>query len=98
MKRPLVFRREVRNEVDEAYAWYENRSPGLGDAYLAEIQVCLDRIQANPEIHAPVLREVRRSLIKRFSSAVYYRVEPARIEVIAFIHGKRDPERWRKRV
>jgi hypothetical protein len=27
----LVFRSEARDELDEAYNWYESQQPGLGD-------------------------------------------------------------------
>jgi len=95
---PLIYRVEVRDELDEAYAWYEERRSGLGEEFLKEVQSRLDLIQANPEIHAPIFRQVRRSLVKRFSSSIYYRVESSRIVVIAILHGRRDPERWRARI
>jgi len=95
---PLIYRVEVRDELDEAYAWYEDQRPGLGDEFLKDVQSRLDLIQANPELHAPIFRQVRRSLVKRFSSSIYYRVESSRIVVVAILHGRRDPERWRARI
>ncbi len=98
MSLPLIYRVEVRDELDEAYAWYEDQRPGLGDEFLKDVQSRLDLIQANPELHAPIFRQVRRSLVKRFSSSIYYRVESSRIVVVAILHGRRDPERWRARI
>jgi len=98
MSLPLVYRVEVRDELDEAYAWYEEQRSGLGEEFLAEVQTRLNLIQGNPEIHAPIHRQVRRSLVKRFSSSILYRIEPSRIVVIAILHGRRDPERWRARI
>lgn len=32
----LVFRPEVREELDEAYNWYESQQPGIGDDFWQE--------------------------------------------------------------
>lgn len=98
MNRPLVFQAGARDEIDEAYAWYEARQRGLGEAFLAEIQLILDRIERNPELHAPIYRNVRRGRMKRFPYAVYYRIDPDRIAVIAVHHGRQDPKRWQSEV
>jgi hypothetical protein len=37
MRLPVVFRPEARDEVDEAYAWYERQRPGLGEEFLAAV-------------------------------------------------------------
>jgi hypothetical protein len=33
----LVFRPEVRDELDEAYSWYESQELGLGDDFLEQV-------------------------------------------------------------
>jgi plasmid stabilization system protein ParE len=97
MSLPLVFPAEVKGEVDDACAWYERQREGLGEEFLAEVEEVLNRVQQNPEAHAVIYRGVRRALVRRFSYAVYYRLDPTRIEVIAVQHSKRDPTRWRSR-
>ncbi len=37
MSRPLVFQAGVRDEIDEAYAWYESQRTGLGEEFLTEV-------------------------------------------------------------
>jgi hypothetical protein len=34
MNYAIVFRPEVREELDEAYSWYENQQTGLGEDFL----------------------------------------------------------------
>jgi plasmid stabilization system protein ParE len=98
MNLPLCFEPEVREDIDEAYEWYEGQRIGLGEEFLAEVDVTLDRIQQNPELSAPIYQSVRRARFKRFAYALYYRVEPRRIVVIAVHHGKRDPKHWQSRI
>jgi hypothetical protein len=33
----LVFRLEARNELDDAYSWYESQQIGLGDVFLEQV-------------------------------------------------------------
>jgi plasmid stabilization system protein ParE len=97
MSLPVVFQAGVRDEIDEAYAWYETQRLGLGEEFLTEVQSVLDRIERNPELHAPIYKNVRHTRVKRFPYAAYYRIEPARIAVIAVHHSKRDPRHWQSR-
>jgi len=97
MSLPLVFEPEVQAEVDEAYSWYERQREGLGEAFLAEVEAALDRIQQNPELRAAIYRNVRRCPLRRFPYAVYYRIEPGRLAVVAVHHTKRNPKRWQSR-
>lgn len=97
MNLPLVFQADVRNEIDDAYAWYETQRHGLGEEFLTEVQRVLDQIVRNPEIHAPIYQTVRHSRVKRFAYAIYYRIELDRINVIAVHHSKRDPRHWQSR-
>jgi plasmid stabilization system protein ParE len=97
MSLPLVFQADVRDDIDEAYTWYENQRSGLGEQFLTEVQSVLDRIERNPELHALIHKDVRHTRVKRFPYAVFYRIEIHRITVIAVQHGKRDPRRWQSR-
>ncbi|WP_374791921.1 hypothetical protein [Aerosakkonema funiforme] len=54
----LVFRPEVREELDEAYNWYESQQPGLGDDFLDCVDEILNRIFQMPESYAVVYQDV----------------------------------------
>ena len=38
--------------------------------------------------------EVRRAVVSRFPYAVFYRVDPKRVVVLAVLHMARDPKLW----
>jgi plasmid stabilization system protein ParE len=98
MSLDLVFHPRVRMDMDDAYRWYETQNPGRGEDFLSSVQKVLDRIRANPEMHAKIYGEVRRCLIRRFPYGVFYRVETDRICIVAVYHAKRDPAGWKSRV
>ncbi len=93
----LVFRLEARNELDEAYNWYESQKIGLGDDFLEQIEAALDRICQMPESYSVAHRDVRRSIVRRFPYTIYYRIISSRVIITAVFHGRRDPIAWQSR-
>lgn len=98
MTLPLDFLPPVKEEIDQAYAWYQRQRQGLGEDYLAEVRRTLDQIQRQPLAWAVLYRGVRAALVRRFPYVVYFRDEPDRIVVIAVQHGHRHSRRWRSRL
>ncbi|MEB3227589.1 MAG: type II toxin-antitoxin system RelE/ParE family toxin [Synechocystis sp.] len=97
MKYVIVFRPEVREDLNTAYDWYEAQKLGLGDDFIASVNELLSRVCLMPESYALVYQDVRRAVIKRFPYAVYYRVISSRVVVTAIFHSRRNPKRWRSR-
>lgn len=94
----LSIRPEAEADMSEAYDWYEERHPGLGHEFLAEVHVALRAIMENPLHHQVLYRNVRRILTRRFPFKVFFHVEAEQVEVIGVVHAKRHPRVWQKRV
>jgi plasmid stabilization system protein ParE len=94
MALPVVYRRKVGRDLAGGYRWYNGQRDGLGDEFLAAIDVALHTIERFPDIYARVHGEVRRAVVSRFPYAVFYRIEPRRVVVLAVIHTARDPQVW----
>jgi toxin ParE1/3/4 len=96
--KPVVLSPAARSEFSEAVEWYENQRDGLG----LEFQEAVDRvfvsISNNPSIHARVLRQCRRAVLKKFPYCVYYQETSASVLVIAVFHSSRNPTIWQRRV
>ena len=97
MSLPLDFHPAVRNEIDDAYNWYERRRLGLGGDFLDHVQRVLGEITANPARYGFADGDIREGLLTRFPYAVYYRVLADRIRVLAVYHTARDPSGWQSR-
>ncbi len=97
MSLPVVLRDEAQAEFDETFDHFERQRPGLGVAFAARVQEVFDRISANPHLHAVVLADIRKAVVAKFPYCVFYRAEPARVEVIAVFHSSRDPGIWQGR-
>jgi plasmid stabilization system protein ParE len=97
MSLPVVLRLEARAEFDGAFDWYEQQRPGLGVDFVTQVQAVLDRISATPELYAQVFQDVRRAVVQRFPYAVFYKIEPQQVVVLAVFHSRRDPKIWQER-
>lgn len=98
MSLPLDFHPSLRQEVDDAFRWYEQRQPGLGRDFLDEVGEVLAEITANPARYGFADADIREGLLPRFPYAVYYRVLIDRIRVLAVYHTARNPSGWQSRV
>jgi plasmid stabilization system protein ParE len=100
-----VLHPEARRELRRAALWYDERSPGLGHEFLAEVAATLDRIGERPQSFPPwpnarnVGREpIRRAVLRRFPYVLAFEVETDQILVLAVAHGKRRPAYWSGRI
>lgn len=97
MSLPQEFHPSVRDEIDAAHDWYEQRRPGLGGDFLDEVQRVLAEIDANPARYGFADGDIREGSLNRFPYAVYYRVLADRVRILAVYHTARDPSGWQSR-
>lgn len=97
MSQRVVFRRAAKIELEDAAAWYEDRRHGLGDEFLNEVGEAIDRAVNYPERHPLVFGDVRRTVLRRFPYAVYFRQRDQALVILAVFHGRRNPLIWKRR-
>ena len=82
---------EVEEDVMAGYAWYEGKSPGLGEEFLRTFYACAGELPRNPLLYPKVHNEFRRRLLRRFPYAIYFVAEGDQIVVFGLFHCARDP-------
>jgi toxin ParE1/3/4 len=97
MSRQVIIRPEAEADLAEAFTWYEEQRPGLGQDLLLSVEAGLAMIAENPQAFPVVHKTVRRALIQRFPYGVFYVVEEFDIVVLAVFHARRNPGRWKAR-
>lgn len=93
----LFVRRPARADIAEAFTWYESRSAGLGHEFLRAIRVAFASITRSPEQYPVAIDDIRRCTLRRFPFVIYYVVLSRGVSVIAVMHGRRHPQRWKSR-
>ncbi len=81
MAADLVLAPEAERDIAEAYAWYEARSEGLGERFLAALDARFALIQHKPLLFACVLEAYRRALLRRFPYAVFFECSESTVTV-----------------
>ncbi len=93
----FLFHPEAETEFLAAVDWYEERSPGLGADFAAEIHAAILRAVAMPLAWPKIGDDVRRVLANRFPYGVLYASGNESIYILAVMHLHRQPDYWRSR-
>ena len=91
----LILRPAAAADIEDAISWYDRQRPALGTEFLEAVNAALAAIADNPRLAPVVQRNTRRMLLRRFPYGIYYRVYTDMIVVVACMHGRRNPRRWR---
>ena len=95
------FHRAASAEAEAAVRWYNERVPGLGDDFRAELIAAVEWIVEGPKVWPISVDDprARRYLLSRFPySIVYVAAVDGGITVAAVAHTKRKPGYWLRRV
>ncbi len=90
----VSYHRLARRELNEAAQYYESESPGLGAAFLDEVERCTHAIVTFPEAGPLITATIRRRLVLRFPYALLYSIKPDKVRVLAVMNLKRRPMYW----
>jgi toxin ParE1/3/4 len=97
MTRIFIVRPEAEQDIAETFEWYEQQRKGLGDDFLLRVESAFDFLMQDPFSFAPIYKDIRRTLLRRFPYGVFYFVSDTHIVVLAVMHAKRHPKKWKSR-
>jgi len=85
-------------EFDQAIAYYNYESPGLGEEFLTEILNAIGRTGGFPEAWHRLSELTRRCQIRRFPYGIIYQIRDSEILVVAVANLRRRPDYWKDRL
>ena len=94
----LIIRPEAKAELLDIFQWYQEQRDGLGYDFKLCVDEVFSKIQRHPLTHKKVYRDVRRIVTKRFPFGIFYTFENNKITVLAVLHARRDPSKWKRRI
>lgn len=94
----VSFSPEADDDIAEAYGWYEQREPGLGEEFLRSVEACLSTLRRHPLLYPVAVDEFRRALVRRFPFEIFYEVTKNEITIYSVFHCSQDPQKWRNRL
>ena len=94
----LILLADAKDDLDEAYNWYEFNEIGLDDRFLNCIQDGLSLIRQHPEIFPACASNFRRALISKFPFEIIYKNEGNRIVIYSVFNCSQNPQKWKSRI
>ena len=94
----VIARDEAEADIAEAALWYERRCAGLGKEFVRAVDSCFELIARRPDAFPVVYRGARMALLRKFPYLIVYSISPGFISVVAVMHGRRNPRRWKSRI
>ena len=88
------FHPAARDEIRNAHAWYEERSPLAALGFAQDVDRAIQQIAEAPTRHPEAAHDTRRVVLSRFPFTLFYRAIELDVVVIAVAHQKRRPGYW----
>lgn len=89
----LIIQEEARNELLEAYLYYEQQQNGLGEQFLLEVENRFEDLEKHPEYYSfidtqNILRDVA---INKFPYVLIYRIVESEVRVYSVFNTGKKP-------
>jgi len=94
----LIIRPEAKSDMLDIFRWYQEQREGLGYDFKLCVDEVLSKVQRHPLNRKKIYRDIRRVVTKRFPFGIFYVVENNKIIVLAVLHARRDPSKWKRRI
>lgn len=92
----MLVRESAQTDLRDAFNWYQDKQPGLGEEFLEAIDAKLKRIESNP-LQFPILRGyTHRAIVTRLPYGIFYVFSDEVISVLAVMHHARAPVHWQR--
>jgi len=87
----------AESEINEAADFYDIESPGLGGAFIDEIDHAIRHIVKFPDAAPVAAKQIRKKSLLRFPYSLLYSMSGSEIRILAVAHQKRRPFYWHGR-
>ncbi len=84
-------------DVREAARWYDQRSAGLGDAFVEVVRQCTADVIADPQRFAKSPTGCRYIRLPRFPYVLLFDLVDDELLMLGVLHTARSMEKWRER-
>lgn len=76
----------------EAYIWYEQQQPGLGEKFLGELEDKYQKISNNPRAYGKRNESYRHIVLRKFPYVIVFRIIKKTVVIYAVFHTSRNPQ------
>jgi toxin ParE1/3/4 len=96
--KPVTFDGEAEDEFRAAASYYEAQRAGLGDHFVADVELAVQRIAQMPQAFPPHgASGLRKCFLRRLPYTLFFLELQDRIWIAAVAHQRRRPGYWSHR-
>lgn len=90
----------AEKDTSDAYTYYEDQQPGLGDRFLARLAHFYKKLKHHPTYYSFVSEKktIRSIALKIFPYRIIYEIDNDELYVFAVYHFRQDPDQLLKRL
>ncbi len=93
----LTISEAAEDDILQAFLWYEQQLPNLGDRFEKHISSATLTILENPLKFEIRYGRTRICFLKKFPYGIHFVLNEYEILIVAVFHTSRNPKRWEKR-
>lgn len=93
----ILIRSEARTDLLDAFQWYQDQRAGLGLDFKLCVDDALSKLKKQPSFYKKIHYDIRRIVIKRFPFGIFYLINNNSVIILAVLHARRDPSKWKSR-
>lgn len=97
MNKRASFHELAEFELNDAAAFFESKTEGLGVRFLSAVEKAVAHIERHPQASPIIRHDVRRKLVWNFPYSIMFTIKPDHIRILAIANQKRRPFYWRGR-
>src|ERR1700744_1146386 len=90
---PLIIKPEAIEMAKEAYEWYNEQQPGLGDLFLNELESCLDKLESWPLAYSKIKKNYRQLVLQTFPYVIVFEIIKKEVVVYSVFHTSLNPKK-----
>ena len=94
MTRSVEFQPAARQEIQQAFAWYEMQRTGLGAEFLRTVATARDELARDAERYPTTRGSFQRLKLRRFPYALHFDIRADVVRIHACLHFRQSPEHW----
>jgi plasmid stabilization system protein ParE len=85
----------AEKEIEDAWAWYEDRQVGLGDKFIKEVVGQIRQVELYPESFSARYKTFREASVPVFPYILIYRINKMHklVYILSVFHAKRNPKK-----
>jgi toxin ParE1/3/4 len=87
----------AEEDIRNAFIWYDEQKPGLGDTFEKQVLKAIESIKSNPMKNQIRYGDIRVYFLISFPFGIHFNVLDKNILIVGIFHTSLHPERWKDR-